>query len=134
VADHPVVPSSSARRAVDDDPGGRGVLIIRDKVAEHIAARAALDTPGVQPRAAVLDKLTRRDLPKVTMMISADRARAAVDVAVPWPRPLVTVAAAVRDNVAHALSELIGLHVDGVDVTVSSVVTPTDATPGRIVP
>lgn len=110
------------------------MLIIRDKVAEHIAARAALDTPGVQPRAAVLDKLTRRDLPKVTMMISADRARAAVDVAVPWPRPLVTVAAAVRDNVAHALSELIGLHVDGVDVTVSSVVTPTDATPGRIVP
>jgi uncharacterized alkaline shock family protein YloU len=114
-----------------DDAAHRGALIIRDKVAQRIATKAALDTTGVQAHAAVLDKLTRRTLPKVEMMISADRARAAVDVAVPWPYPLTQVTAAVRDNVAHALSELAGLHVDGVDVTVSSIVTADDTAAGR---
>ncbi|MBV9089675.1 MAG: Asp23/Gls24 family envelope stress response protein [Mycobacteriaceae bacterium] len=100
----------------------RGSLVIADKVAERIAAKAARDTVGVQPRTAALDKLTGRELPRVTVMISADRVRAAVHVAVPWPYPLTEVTAAVRDNVAAALSEMAGLHVDGVDVAVSSVV------------
>lgn len=130
MAEHPV---SNAPRppAADDDPGHRGALVIRDKVAERIAVKAALDTSGVQPRAAVLDKLTGRELPKVNMMISANRARAAVEVAVPWPYPLTAVTAAVRENVTRALSELTGLCVDGVDVTVSSVVTPTDTSSAR---
>ena len=130
MADYPV-PTAPRAPAVDDDPGRRGALIIRDKVAQRIAAKAARDTPGVQARAAVLDKLTGRELPKVDIMIAADRARAAVDVAVPWPHPLTTVTAAVRDNVARALSTMTGLRVDGVDVTVAAVVTPSDASPAR---
>ena len=126
-----LVARGSAAPAVDTDPARRGALVIRDKVAERIATKAALDTDGVQPRTAIVDKLTGRQLPKVQMMISAHRARAAIDVAVPWPYPLTTVTAAVRDNVARALSRMAGLQVDGVDVTVSAVVAATDTGAGR---
>lgn len=78
-------------------------------------------------------KLIGRELPKVTVMIAADRVRAAVDVAVPWPCPLTEVGAAVRDNVADALHRLAGLKVDGVDVTVSKVVSEIETTPARVV-
>lgn len=79
-----------------------------------------------------MTKLTGRELPKVTVMISADRVRAAVDVAVPWPCPLTDVGAAVRQNVATALRRLAGLQVDGVDVTVSKVISETETTSARV--
>jgi uncharacterized alkaline shock family protein YloU len=116
----------------DADPGDRGALVVKDKVAQRIAVRAARDTAGVQPQDATMTKLIGRELPKVTVMISADRVRAAVDVAVPWPCPLTDVGAAVRDNVAAALHRLAGLKVDGVDVTVSKVVSETETTPARV--
>jgi uncharacterized alkaline shock family protein YloU len=116
----------------DADPGDRGSLVVKDKVAQRIAVRAARDTAGVQPQDATMTKLIGRELPKVTVMISADRVRAAVDVAVPWPCPLTDVGAAVRDNVAAALHRLAGLKVDGVDVTVSKVVSETETTPARV--
>jgi uncharacterized alkaline shock family protein YloU len=133
VADRFAVFAAPAQPARDGDPGRRGALVIRGKAAERIVAKAAVDTAGVVRRAAALARVTRRDVPKVVMTIGADRARVAVDVAVPWAYPLATVTAAVRDNVARALTELTGLHVDGVDVTVSSVVAPAAVSPARTV-
>jgi uncharacterized alkaline shock family protein YloU len=116
----------------DADRGNRGTLVVKDRVAQRIAVRAARDTAGVLPQDARMTKLIGRELPKVTVMISADRVRAAVDVAVPWPCPLTDVGAAVRQNVGTALHRLAGLQVDGVDVTVSKVVSETEPTPARV--
>jgi uncharacterized alkaline shock family protein YloU len=116
----------------DADPGDRGTLVVKDRVAQRIAVRAARDTAGVQPQDATMTKLIGRELPKVTVMISADRVRAAVDVAVPWPCPLTDVGAGVRQNVGTALHRLAGLQVDGVDVTVSKVISEAEITPARV--
>ena len=107
--------------AVDDDPGGRGSLTVYDRVAEHIAAKAALDTAGVRSHSRGLDKLTGRGTPKTHVSIAAGRVRAKVDIAVPWSCQLSAVGAAVRANVTFALSHLAGLQVDGVDVAVTAV-------------
>ena len=116
--------------SVDRDPGGRGSLTVHDRVAEAIAAKAALDTAGVRLQASGLDKLTGRTRPKTHVSSAAGRVRAKVDIAVPWSYQLGAVGAAVRANVTFALSHLAGLQVDGVDVAVTAV-SSTDATTGK---
>lgn len=114
------------------DPGDRGSLTVHDKVVERLAARAALDTPGVLPHSGGLDKLTGRDLPRVRVQVAGDRVRAGLDVAVAWPLSLPAVTAAVQRNVAQALTTLAALHVDGVDVSVLSVIADSpEQQPGR---
>lgn len=110
----------------DGDPGTRGTLTIHDKAIRRLATRAVLDTPGVQRQAATLDKLTGRELPRVHVQVSGDRARAGVDIAVAWASVLPTVAAEVQTNVTHALYAWAGLYVDAVDVSVPAVVVTVD--------
>ncbi len=117
--------SGHAQHSGYREPAERGSLTIKDKVVERLATKAALDTDGVLPRSAGLDKLTGRDLPRVRVQISGDRVRAGVDIAARWPMPLPALTASVRRNVAHALSALGGLHVDGVDVSVPAVLVDT---------
>lgn len=106
-----------------DEPGQRGSLEVRDRVVERLAQRAALDTPGVTPRGAKLAGLSGRELPRVQVQVKGGRVRAAVELAVAWPTPCTTVAAAVRSEVTTVLRDLAGLGVDAVDVTVSTVLT-----------
>lgn len=115
---------------VDRDPGGRGSLTVHDRVAERIAAKAALDTAGVRSHATGLDKITGRTTPKTHVSIAAGRVRATVDIAVPWSCQLSAVGAAVRANVTFALTHLAGLQVDGVDVAVAAVARD-DASPRK---
>ncbi|WP_232375290.1 Asp23/Gls24 family envelope stress response protein [Mycolicibacterium baixiangningiae] len=106
-----------------------GTLVIKDKVAQRIAMRAALDTPGVAPHAAGIDKLTGRSLPRARVYLSATRVRAHLDLAVTWPHSLPDVGSAVQRNVSEALHDCVGLTVDGVDVAIEAIVTeaPTPA-------
>jgi uncharacterized alkaline shock family protein YloU len=118
------------RRDADNrptDPGQRGKLVVHDKVAQRISVKAALDTPGVHRHAAGLDKLTGRVLPRARVMVSATHVRAQLDIAVTWPHSLQQVGAAVQRNVAEALSECVGLTVDGVDVAIDAVVAAEEA-------
>jgi uncharacterized alkaline shock family protein YloU len=108
-----------------DDAGERGALVVRDKVAQRVAEKAARDTEGVQSYAAGLNKLTGRELPRAKVYLSATRVRAHLDIAVSWPHSLPNVGAAVQRNVADALSNAIGLQVDGVDVAIEAIVTAT---------
>jgi uncharacterized alkaline shock family protein YloU len=108
------------------DPGERGSLEVRDKVAQRIAVRAALDTPGVQAHAAGLDKLTRRELPRASVDIAATRVHAHLVIAVAWPHSLSQVGVAVQHNVTQALTNSAGFHVDAVDVAIEAIVTPND--------
>lgn len=114
VADYAAQPST--------DPGERGTLTVKDRVVERLATRAALDTDGVLARSQTLDKLTGRSLPRVRVAISGDRVRAGLDVAARWPMPLPELTAAVRTNVARALTSFAGLQVDGIDVTVPVII------------
>jgi uncharacterized alkaline shock family protein YloU len=100
--------------------------VVRDKVAQRISVKAALDTPGVQPHAAGLDKLTGRELPRARVDISATRIRAHLTIAVAWPQSLPQVGAAVQRNVTDALTNSAGFHVDGVDVAIEAIVTAAE--------
>ena len=116
--------TAAADQDADDlptDPGDRGQLVVRDKVAQRVAEKAARDTDGVRSHAAGLDKLTGRELPRAKVYISATRIRAHLDIAVTWPHPLSVVGAAVQRNVTDALTNAVGLHVDGVDVTIEAI-------------
>lgn len=114
----------------DDRRTDAGALVIKDKVAQRVAVRAALDTPGVAPHAAGMDKLTGRSLPRAQVFLSANRVRAHLDLAVTWPHSLSGVGAAVQRNVAEALHNGVGMTVDGVDVAIEAIVTEA-STPAR---
>ena len=105
---------------------------MHDRVAEQIAAKAALDTAGVRLHASGLDKLTGRTTPKTHVSIAAGHVRAKVDVCEPWGYQLSAVGAAVRANVTFALAHLAGLHVDGVDVAVAAVTGDDTGTGKRV--
>ncbi|MGJ6124086.1 Asp23/Gls24 family envelope stress response protein [Mycolicibacterium sp. Y3] len=111
----------------DDDAATRGTLTVREKVAQRLAVRAALDTPGVVPFSAGLAKVVGRSLPQAQLTVAGNRVTAHLRVTVGWPASAVDVARAVQRNVAQTLSTMAGLHVDRVDVTVEQFSTTTDA-------
>ncbi len=115
------------------EPGSRGSLVIRDKVVQRIAAYAAAHTPGVLPHSSGLDRVTGRDLPRVTTHIAGGHLRAHVDVAVTWPQPVAQVSAAVRAQVTEQVHTLTGLAVDAVDVAVPTVLHPHPSEAARSV-
>ena len=114
-----------------DDPGARGELTVRDKVAQRLAVHAARLTDGVRPHSAGLNKINGRELPRATVSIAGDRARVEVSIAVAWLAPVVDVGAAVQRNVVDALRTYAALTVDRVDVAVDAVLPV--ATPSRTV-
>jgi uncharacterized alkaline shock family protein YloU len=115
-----------AHRDPDDDGADRGTLTVREKVAQRLAVRAALDTPDVLPFTAGLTKIAGRSLPQAQLTVAGNRVTAHLKIAVAWPAPAVEVASAVARNVTHTLSTMAGLHVDRVDVTVEQFSTTTD--------
>lgn len=108
-----------------DDGADRGTLTVREKVAQRLAVRAALDTPDVLPFTAGLTKIAGRSLPQGQLTVAGNRVTAHLKIAVAWPAPVVEVASAVARNVTHTLSTMAGLHVDRVDVTVEQLSTTT---------
>ncbi len=109
-----------------DDGADRGTLTVREKVAQRLAVRAALDIPDVLPFTPGLTKIAGRSLPQAQLTVAGNRVTAHLKIAVAWPAPAVEVASAVARNVAHTLSTMAGLHVDRVDVTVEQLTTTTD--------
>ena len=105
-----------------DDPGNRGTLTVRQRAVERLAARAAMETEGVQHLRRGIGKLTGRELPKIDVVVSGDHVHATVEIAVEWGRSLVATSSAVQSRVTDALSTMSGLTVDGVDVHVTGVV------------
>lgn len=114
MAAEPLLP----QRDSEDDAATRGTLTVREKVAQRLAVRAALDTPNVLPFSERLTKIAGRSLPQAQLTVTGNRVTAHLKVTVAWPAPAVDVARAVQRNVAQTLSSMAGLHVDRVDVTV----------------
>lgn len=108
-----------------DDPGGRGSLVIKDRVATRIAAAAARRVPGVAPSGtgtSGVGAALGRSYPRVEAEIVSGRIRARVEIACWWPTPSAALAVGVRSAVAEQLHELTGLQVDAVDVTIAKIV------------
>ncbi|MBJ7338821.1 Asp23/Gls24 family envelope stress response protein [Mycolicibacterium sp.] len=118
MADEPIEGDSA-------EPGGRGNLVVRDKVAQRLAVHTARLTSGVHTHAAGLDKLTGRELPRATVSVAGDRVRVQVSIAVAWPQPATGVAADVQRNITEALRTYAALTVDRVDVAIDAVVDPS---------
>lgn len=115
------------------DPADRGRLHIADRVVEKVAEQAALDTRGVVGSGSALRRAVGRDYPKVRVEVAGGRVRITVDVAALWPLPLARTTADVRGAVTDRVQELVGLHVDSVDVHAARVVLDDRARPaGRV--
>lgn len=112
-------------------PDARGHLDVRERVHARVAELAACEVGGVVPVHGGLDAVTGRELPRVRVHGAGGRVRLEVDVAVRWPAPLATTAAAVRDLVGRRVHELTGAAVDAVDVSVVRVLLADEAGPTR---
>jgi uncharacterized alkaline shock family protein YloU len=126
------------------EAGQRGSLQVAERVVVAIARAAACEVPGVatptQTKNAskntggvsglttqIGDQLTSavgRTLPRAAAQVAGDRARITLEVALIWPHPAATVAAAVREHVTARLREYAAVTTDSVAVTISAVVRP----------
>lgn len=116
----------------DEDPGSRGSLQVADRVIDRIATHSATGVAGVVVTGGTLGKLVGRRLPKAASEIHGDRVRVSVDIAVAWPLDVADVAATVRRDVARAVTDLAGMRVLGVDVSVAALEHPTSAPRRRV--
>ncbi|KAA0018946.1 Asp23/Gls24 family envelope stress response protein [Antrihabitans cavernicola] len=104
------------------DPGLRGTLTIKNKVATRIAEHAALDVPEVIKHSSRLGALTGRELPRAVVDMTPVHPNVHVDIAVAWPSPVAAVCRQVRTRVADELDRLTGRKPSRVDVSVTEVV------------
>ncbi|MFE0750655.1 Asp23/Gls24 family envelope stress response protein [Gordonia sp. NPDC058843] len=121
MAEHePGGPEHGGDPSGDDSPPG--TLTVADRVLEKIAARAALDIPGVvRHRGGVGSVLgpvgERSTLPNATVL--AGGARISLSLALEWPCAVAEVSRRTRDHVAAEVERLAGVVPLRVDVTVS---------------
>lgn len=100
----------------------RGSLNVRAQALQHIVESVALEVPGVHPVEGSLGGV-RSGSPRATVRVRGTSARVTVEVACRWPAPVARVAAGVRDRVLERASELSGVRLGSVDVTVKLVGT-----------
>lgn len=133
------------------EPGQRGSLQVAERVVVAIARAAAMEVPGVATptqnknaskntggvsgiTSQIGDQLTSavgRTLPRAAAQVAGDRARITLEVALIWPHPAATTAAAVRDHVSARLHQYAAITTDSVAVTISTVVRDTRHTTTR---
>lgn len=120
MAEHTGGPVTGGVPSGDDSPPG--TLTVADRVLEKIAARAALDIPGVVRHrggvGSVLGAIGERSaLPDAT--VHAGGTRITVSLALEWPCAVAEVSRRTRDHVAAEVERLAGIAPTRVDVTVS---------------
>lgn len=118
----------------EHDPGARGSLEIADRALTMLVRRATLDVPGVASSDASgsVERALGRGYPRISVQRAGQHVRVGVDLAVIWPGPAGKVASDVQNAVAHGLTQLAGLVVDGVDVTVRTVQRASSAVERRV--
>ncbi len=116
------------------DPGERGTLVIHERVVQRVAAHAVT---GVEHAAAAPRRVlgvsvgqARRDAePSVTASVYGGTATVQASIAVAWPRPVPEVADQVRRRVRQEVERTTGVHVDQIDVQVTSLDIPARTVP-----
>ena len=133
------------RPGTPGSPAGRtelGMISIDDRVVEKMAARAAVEIPDA---GAAAPRVLGRSLPgagafgtRQTSLTALPRVSADVDgsivildmsISVRWPASVPEVSSAVREHVRSRVSELTGLTVTEVVISVTDLVTRLPAPP-----
>ena len=119
-----------------------GVISINDRVVEKTAARAAVEIPdagaaasrflgrsmaGASALGARQTSLTA--LPKASADVDCSLVNLDLSISVRWPASVPEVSRAVRENVQRRVSELTGLTVSEVSISVTALVTQLPAPP-----
>lgn len=131
-------PGIERGRAPDARPprrevGDRGTTVLARKVLEKIAGQVAKDeTDAGGTSGGFLGIGAQADLsarPQATVELSGNVATLRVEVGLPYPVPLREAADRLRDRISGRVTELTGVEVRQVDVTVSWLVLdpPADA-------
>ncbi|MDX6393180.1 MAG: hypothetical protein QOJ73_4243 [Streptosporangiaceae bacterium] len=136
---------TAGRSAVPGSAAGHtelGVISINDRVVEKLAARAAVEIPdagGAAPRvlghsvnagAAFGGRGTSLTaLPKASADVDGSIVILDLSISVRWPAPVPEVSSAVREHVRSRVSELTGLTVTEVSISVTDLVTRPPAPP-----
>lgn len=107
--------SETASEAVAAE--GRGSLNVRAQALQHIVETIALEVPGVCRVDGGLAGV-RPGSPRASVQVRGTSARVRLEVACRWPSPVTRVAADVRRLVLERASELSGVRLGSVDVTV----------------
>ncbi len=119
-----------------------GMIRINDRVVEKTAARAAIEIPdagaaasrflgrsmaGASALGARQTSLTA--LPKASAKVDGSLVNLDLAISVRWPASVPEVSSAVRENVRRRVSELTGLTVSEVSISVTALVTQLPAPP-----
>src|ERR1022692_2091574 len=119
-----------------------GMISINDRVVEKMAARAAIEIPdagaaasrflgrsmaGASALGARQTSLTA--LPKTSADVDGSLVILDLSISVRWPASVPEVASAVRERVRSRVSELTGLTVTEVSISVTALVTELPAPP-----
>lgn len=105
------------------DPVERGQTRIADRVVAKVASQAAREALRAGPGARALPA-GRRFAPRATVSVQDDRARVRVTVDLGYPSDIGTQCADVRRQVALRVSELTGMEVRDVAVSVERLHSP----------
>jgi uncharacterized alkaline shock family protein YloU len=119
-----------------------GMISIDDRVVEKMAAQATLEIPdagGAAPRvlghamtgAAAFGarQTSLTTLPKATADVDGSIVILDLSISVRWPASVPVVSGAVREHVRSRISELTGLKVEEVSISVTDLVTRFPAPP-----
>lgn len=114
--------TDSAAEGVAEDAGRagpetRGQLSVHAQALQHVVESVALEVPGVVRTQGGLPGV-RSSSPRATVRVRGTSARVSIEVACRWPAPVSDIAARVRDHVLDRASELSGVRLGTVDVTV----------------
>jgi uncharacterized alkaline shock family protein YloU len=112
-----------------------GKTVVVDPVVAKVAGMAAREVPGVfalgggaaRVLGAVRDAIGSTDLSQgVKVEVGERQVAADVTIVVEYPQPLQSVASAVRAAVATAITDLVGMEVAEINVTITDVHIPSE--------
>ena len=131
-----IQPATPAGPASGPGRNELGMISINDRVVEKMAARAAIEIPdagaaasrflghsmaGASALGARQTSLTA--LPKASADVDGSLVNLDLSISVRWPASVPEVSSAVRENVQRRVSELTGLTVSEVSISVTALVT-----------
>lgn len=111
-------------------PADRGATIIPEKVIARIAAQAARTAQS--RRAAVPPDRSEPSAPAASAASRAGSVRLHLTMDLPYPTDLPQVCERIRHDVSERVTQLTGLTVGEVTLTVRRLLTATDAHRGRV--
>lgn len=117
-------------RGAERPAAERGELSIDDRVITKLARQAGADIDGSVRHSAGIGPLGSR-YPDASVRTIGNRVWVELDVAGAWPCNLAEIGDRARTDVTRRLTELAGVHVERMDVTVH-VVTADEKKEGRV--